>query len=95
MAVPVVEKGEVSVVDVKEWLEERAERDTLLYEQFGKPLEKDHRGEYVAIGLDGQTLHGSNAADVLQQAVGAFGSGNFALERIGHRTFGRWLTATR
>lgn len=68
-------------------------RDRLLYERFGRPLETDHRGEYVAIAPDGQTILGTRAAEVLRQAIDRFGSGNFALKRVGYRTFGRWLTA--
>jgi hypothetical protein len=79
------------MADLQAWLAERAKQDQRLYEQYGKSLEKDHTGEYVAIGADGQTLIGASAAEVLQQAVDAFGSGNFALKRVGHRTFGRWL----
>jgi len=81
------------MTDLKAWLAERATQDMYLYEQFGKPLEKDHSGEYVAIGSDGRTIVGADAAEVLRQAVDAFGSGRFALKRVGHRAFGQWLTA--
>ena len=73
------------------WLARRAELDGCLYERYGKPLEQDHAGEYVAIGPDGQTIVGAAAAEVLRQAIEAFGSGNFALRRVGSHTFGRWL----
>jgi hypothetical protein len=78
--------------DVKAWLAERAENDRHLYERYGKPLEASHRGEYVAISPEGQTIVGQTDVEVLEQAINTFGSGNFALRRIGHRTFGRWLT---
>ena len=68
------------------------ERDRELYERYGKPLEKDHPGEYVAISPEGQTIVGAEAAEVLRRAIDSFGSGNFALKRVGYRTFGRWLT---
>ena len=71
------------------------ERDRQLYERYGKPLEKGHKGEYVAISPEGQTIVGPRAAEVLDQAVDAFGSGNFALKRVGYRAFGRWLTFSR
>jgi hypothetical protein len=80
---------------IKEWLATKGERDRLLYEQYGKPLELAHNGEYVAIAPDGETILGESATDVLQRAVRAFGSGNFALARVGHRTFGRWLRLSR
>ena len=80
------------MTSLKEWLRHRAQEDKRLYERYGKPLEKDHKGEYVAIGPDGQTIIGASDVIVLQQAIEAFGSGNFALTRVGHRTFGRWLS---
>ena len=80
------------MADLKEWLAKRAREDEHLYVQFGKPLEASHRGEYVAIGPEGQTILGTSDVDVLRQAIAAFGSGNFALKRIGQRTFGRWLS---
>ena len=79
--------------ELDEWLARRAELDGRLYERYGKLLEQDHAGEYVAIGPDGQTIVGPIAADVLGQAIEVFGSGNFALRRVGHHTFGRWLGA--
>ena len=70
-------------------------RDRELYERYGKPLERNHKGEYVAISPEGRTILGSRAAEVLDQAVDNFGSGNFALKRVGYRAFGRWLTLSR
>jgi len=83
------------MTDLKEWLAHRAEEDRRLYEQYGKSLEKDHTGEYVAIGTEGQTILGKSDVEVLQKAIETFGSGNFALVRVGHRTFGRWLSLSR
>jgi len=80
------------VEDIKEWLARRAQEDERLYEEYGKPLEEAHKGEYVAIGPEGQTIFGGSTAEVLQQAVEAFGSGNFGLFRVGHRALGRWVT---
>ncbi len=48
-----------SVANIQKWLAQRAEEDDRLYEQYGKQLEKEHSGEYVAIGPDGQTIFGS------------------------------------
>ncbi len=79
---------------LQEWLQNRAERDQYLYDRYGKPLESVHAGEFVAIGPDGQTLVGATAAEVLRQAIDAFGSGNFAFKRIGQRAFGTWLAAS-
>lgn len=83
------------MTDLKEWLAHRAQEDRRLYEQYGKPLEKDHKGEYLAIGPEEQTILGLSDVEVLQKAMETFGSGNFALARVGHRTFGRWLSLSR
>jgi hypothetical protein len=32
------------------------EQSDALYEHYGKPLEKTHRGKYLAISQDGKTL---------------------------------------
>ena len=83
------------MTDLKQWLLHHAEERRRLYEQYGKPLEKEHFGEYAAISFDGRTILGQRSGDVLKRAIDTFGSGNFVLSRIGHRTFGRWLSLTR
>ena len=83
------------MTNLKEWLSHRSEERQRLYQQYGKPFENEHSGEYVAISFDGQTILGQRSGDVLKCAVDTFGSGNFVLSRIGHRTFGRWLSLTR
>jgi hypothetical protein len=60
-----------------------------LYEQYGKPFEADHLGEFVAISRDGRTLLGASAGQVGRQAKEAFGPGNFVF-RIGPRVAGKW-----
>ena len=80
------------MTNLKEWMTHREQDDRHLYDQYGKPLEKDHTDEYVAIGPDGRTVLGTDDVAVLKQAIDTFGSGNFALCRVGHRAFGRWLT---
>jgi hypothetical protein len=64
----------------------------LLYEKHGKPMEEQHVGEYVAIALDRRTILGKSSGEALKRAIEAFGSGNFVLARIGHRTVGKWLS---
>ena len=59
-----------------------------VYEQYGKPLEPEHDGEYLAVSPDGRTILGSTLIDVAQRAQTEFGPGNF-LFRIGTRTLGR------
>ena len=70
----------------------RSQEDARLYEQHGKPLEKEHKGEIVAIGPDGETILARRSGEVLRQAVNAFGSGNFALRRVGYDYVERWVT---
>ena len=77
--------------DPIDWRASRAKADAELYNQYGRPLEAAHRGEFVAISPDGRTILGSSDVEVLKQAVTAFGSGNFAFKRIGHRTLLQWL----
>ena len=60
-----------------------------LYEQYGKPLEAEHLGEFVAISRDGRTLLGTSASEVGRQARATFGSGNFVY-KIGPRVVGTW-----
>ena len=79
---------------MREWLESTAEEDARLYEQYGKSLEKDHKGEYVAISSSGETILSDDPDEVLRNAVDRFGSGNFALARIGEKAFGEWLSFT-
>jgi hypothetical protein len=61
-----------------------------LYEQYGKPLEKQHKGKYVAISQDGKTVIGTSVFAVMQEATAQFGPGNFIF-KIGDRSVGKWL----
>lgn len=79
-----------SLVNMQEWLENKATEQERLYEQYGKPLENKHMGEYVAISLDGQTILGQRIGELLREAIHSFGSGNFAIARVGHDTVERW-----
>lgn len=55
-----------------------------LYETYGKPLESEQRGKYVAISKDGEVLVEADEKVVVSRALQMFGSGNFVLRRIGH-----------
>ncbi len=77
---------------LQDWLSQKAQEKKRLYEQYGTPLEQDHGGEYVAISPDGRTILGTTMGEVLRQAVNTFGSGNFALARVGHSTLATWLS---
>ena len=54
-----------------------------LYARHGKPLEQSHQGEYAAINRGGQVIVGTDDVAVMDQAIQAFGSGNFIFRRIG------------
>jgi predicted RNase H-related nuclease YkuK (DUF458 family) len=58
--------------------------DDTLYERYGKPLEQEHHGKYIAISRDGQVLEDPDAMVVVSQAIQRFGSGNFMFHRIGY-----------
>ena len=81
--------------NMNEWLLSRANVKRPLYEEFAKPFEEQHKGEYLAVGPEGETILGKRAGEVLREAVESFGSRNFTLLRVGHTTFGRWLRLSR
>lgn len=59
------------------------------YEQYGKPLEAEHCGEYVAVSPRGETILGATLLDVAQQAKIRFGTGSF-IYKVGERAVGTW-----
>lgn len=61
-----------------------------LYEQYAKPLEKDHWGEYIAISPDGKMMLGRDTTQLLKNSAQAFGPGNYIF-KIGPRAVGRWI----
>ena len=79
------------MAELREWLARNAKQRKHLYELYGKPLEDRHKGEYLAIGFDGQTILGKDDGEVLRKAIQDLGSGNFVLARVGQLTFGKWL----
>lgn len=48
-----------------------------LYKRYGRPVEKEHSGPYVAITADGRTMLGDTPLDVMQKALEAFGRGSY------------------
>jgi hypothetical protein len=60
-----------------------------LYDKYGRPLEADHRGQYLAISPDGKTVLGATLDEVAEQAEATFGPGNF-LYKIGEKAVGKW-----
>ena len=59
------------------------------YERYGKPLENDHHGEFIAITQDGRVIVDKNDIEVVDRAIQQFGSGNFILCRVGYKSVGK------
>lgn len=59
-----------------------------LYETYGKPLEAEHWGKFVAVSRDGRTLVGETAYEVLDRAADAFGPENFVF-KVGEIALGK------
>ena len=59
-----------------------------LYRTYGKPLEREHRGKYVAVSRDGKTLLGETSREVLERALEAFGPENFVF-KVGDVAIGK------
>ena len=77
--------------ELKAWVEQRSKKDDELYERYGKPLEPEHKGEFVAISDDGDTILGKNRVDISFKAEERFGAGRYAFRKIGHAAVGKWL----
>lgn len=61
-----------------------------LYEQYAKPLEAEHRGEYLAVSREGKTLLASSLVEATKRASEKFGRGNFIF-KVGEPSVGEWL----
>ena len=71
-------------------LKKRVMEDDALYQRYGKKLEQEHKGEFVAISREGAVIVSKSDIEVLQKALEQFGSGNFAFRRIGYKAIGKW-----
>jgi hypothetical protein len=60
-----------------------------LYERYGRPLEVEHRGEYVAIAPDGRVVLASKPAEALLKGHDELGPGNFIFH-VGNRFVVTW-----
>lgn len=60
-----------------------------LYERYGKPLEREHFGRYVAVFPDGRLVLGESILQVTDEAVSRFGRGAIVF-KIGEGAAGRW-----
>jgi len=70
-------------------MDDLARRYDELYEQYGRPLERDHLGEYLAVSPGGDVTLGQTMQEAAQRAADQFGPGSF-LFKIGERAVGRW-----
>jgi hypothetical protein len=66
---------------------DRQKTANTLYEQYGKPLEAAHKGEYVVISSNGNTIVGKSLTEVVTDAIEKFGNGHFVF-RIGSLAIG-------
>ncbi len=60
-----------------------------LYDQFVRPLEREHWGKFVAVSLDERVLLGDDREAVALEALRQFGSGNFVMMRVGLKVVGK------
>ncbi len=58
------------------------ERDEYLWQHFAKPHIDTHRGQWAAVGLNGEILFGPTASAVMADATDRFGTANFVLGRL-------------
>ena len=81
------------MIDTKDWIEQKLKEQRRLYERYGKALEKDHTGEFVAISLEGEIILDRKMGKLLKRAVETFGQNNFAMARVGHEAMVEWMRA--
>lgn len=62
-----------------------------LYKKYGKPLEKEHKDEYVAVSFVGETLLGDNLYELVKKASDIFGPANSIVYKVGQKFVGKWL----
>lgn len=62
-----------------------------LYELHGKPLEKTHKGEYLAVSFKGKTILGNNLYEIVKNAAATFGPANSIVFKVGQKFVGKWL----
>jgi hypothetical protein len=67
--------------------EDRRKTARALYEQYGKPLEREHTGEYVVIANNGSTIVSKSMTEAVTRAIATFGKGHFVF-KIGSRAVG-------
>ena len=81
------------MVDTKDWIDRKLSEQRRLYERYGKALEGEHTGEFVAISLEGEIILDRKMGKLLKRAVETFGQDNFAMARVGHEAMAEWMRA--
>ena len=59
-----------------------------VYKQYVKPLEPSHKGEYVVVTPDGQTILGPTLMSAVQQAQAISPKDNFIF-KVGDKVLGK------
>ena len=81
------------IPSTENWMERKLKEQRRLYEQYGKGLEKEHTGEFVAISLEGEILLDRKMGKLLRRATETFGRDNFAMARVGREVMTEWMSA--
>jgi hypothetical protein len=66
--------------------EQEADR---LYEQYVKPLEQEHWGEFAVVSPEGKVVLAPSLLDAVQKGTSMFGPGNFVF-KVGPKAVGKW-----
>lgn len=61
-----------------------------LYQQYGKPLEKGHKGEFLAVSFKGKTILGQDLLEIAERVVENFGPANSFIFKIGDMSVWKW-----
>ena len=61
-----------------------------LYVKFAKPLEAEHKGEFVAVSKQGQVVRATTLQQVLDLSLREFGKGSFVFRLGANRAVGKF-----
>jgi len=67
-----------------------AQKAEALYEKYGKPLEGEFAGKYLAVSKTGKIILGESVSALVRKAKTELGPVNF-IYKIGERSVGKWL----
>ena len=83
MAVEATDKRKRSQEEVNKQADE-------LYERYGKPLEAEHTGDFVAISTHGKVVRAPTLQQVLDLSLENLGKGSFVFRLGASRAVGKW-----